>query len=175
MKFQIIRRWFCVFWRLWKLYLLLNIVAKRIVHFSQLFSQVASVVESALAHAWAIVRVRESVDGLSPAIGLCWGQDSWLCRGVGSLRLTFFVECAFLAIVLFLFAEHFVKAFRIYLLVLLGGHSACSGLGLHEVSDVRVFLVELLLKLFDAPHGSIFSLASLFLFSNEHWLNLVTV
>ena len=175
MKLQKILRWFCVFWRLWKRYLLLNIVAKRIVHFSQLFSQVASVVESALAHAWAIVRVRESVDGLSPAIGLCWGQDSWLCRGVGSLRLTFFVECAFLAIVLFLFAEHFVKAFRIYLLILLGGHSARRGLRLHEVSDVRVFLVELLLELGDARHGSISRLASLFLYSNEHKLNLVTV
>ena len=166
---------FCVFWRLWKRYLILNIVAKRLVHFSQLFSQVAGVVESAFAHAWAIVRVREGIDGLSPAIGLCWGQDSWLSRAVGSLRLTFFVECAFLAIVLFLFAEHFVKAFRIYLLVLLGGQGACSGLGLHEVSDVRVFLVELLLELSDAPHSSIFRLAILFLYSNEHWLNLVTV
>ena len=119
--------------------------------------------------------MRESVDGLSPAIGLCRGQDSRLCRAIGTLRLTFFVECAFLAIVLFFFAEHFVKAFRIYLLVLLGGHSACSGLGLYEVSDVRVFLVELLLKLFDAPQGSIFSLASLFLYSNENRFNLVTV
>ena len=98
-----------------------------------------------------------------------------MSRAVGSLRLPFFVECAFLAIVLFLFAEHFVKAFRINLLILLGGQGACSSLGLHEVSDVRVFLVELLLKLFDAPQGSIFSLASLFLYSNENRFNLVTV
>ena len=98
-----------------------------------------------------------------------------MCRAVGSLRLTFFVECAFLAIVLFLFAEHFVKASRIYLLILLGSQSARRSLGLHEVSDVRVFLVELLLKLSDALHGSIFSLASLFLYSNEDKSNLVTV
>ena len=98
-----------------------------------------------------------------------------MCRGVGSLRLTFFVECAFLAIVLFLFAEHFVEAFRINLLILLGGHSARRGFGPHEVSDVRVFLVELLLELGDARHGSISRLASLFLYSNENRLNLVTV
>ena len=131
--------------------------------------------ESALAHAWAIVGMWESIDGLPPAISLSRGQDGRLCRGIGALRLTFFEECAFLAIVLFLFSEHFVEAFRINLLILLGSHSPRRGVGLHEVSDVRVFLVELLLELGDARHGGVSSLASLFLYSNENRFNLVTV
>ena len=117
----------------------------------------------------------KGVDWLSPAIGLCWGQDSTLRRCIGALRLTFFEECAFLAIVLLLFTKHFVEAFRIYFLILLGGHGLGCGFGLHEVSDVRVFLVELLLELGNARHGSISRLAILFLYSNKHRLNLVTV
>ena len=128
----------------------------------------ASIVESALAHAWAIVGVRKGVDGLSPAIGLGRGQDGRLRLTLSAFGLTFFVWRTLLAIVLLFVIEHFVEAARIYLLVSLGGGNSLLGLRLQKVAHVRVFRVELLLELGDSGHRGISRLARLFLYKNDN-------